>query len=122
MLLLGPQYVPIMAQGTHTKRDFIARNEQGAIVMGYIKRKLNAQDLPWVMAWLQGEPEGMIVGLSRCLLNGGIFPLDHIPEQSRSILEREERIQSRSGSEWESSSVYSHAYHEANMIVVRRGY
>ena len=37
---------------------FIARNEEGAIVMGYIKRTLKAQDLPWVMTWLQGEPEG----------------------------------------------------------------
>ena len=41
----------------------------------------------------------MIVGLSLCLLNGGIFPLDHIPDQLRSILEREQRIQSRSGSD-----------------------
>ena len=45
----------------------------------------------------------MIVGLSLCLLNGGIFPIDHIPDQFRSILEREERIQMRSGSDWESS-------------------
>ena len=71
--------------------------------MGYTNRTLNAQDLPLVMAWLQGEPEGMIVGLSPCILNGGIFPIDHIPDQFRSILEREERIQMRSGSDRESS-------------------
>ena len=73
--------------------------ELGAAVnsfMGYIKQTLNAQDLPLVMAWLQGEPEGMIVGLSLCLLNGGVFPLDHIPDQFRSILEREQRTQLRS--------------------------
>ena len=55
------------------------------------------------MAWLQGEPEGMIVGLSLCLHSGGIFPIDHIPDQFRSILEMVERIQMRSGSDWESS-------------------
>ena len=54
--------------------------------MGYIKRTLNDQDLPWVMAWLQGEPEGMIVGVSLSLLNGGIFPIDDIPDQFRNIL------------------------------------
>ena len=55
------------------------------------------------MAWLQGEPEGMIVGISLCLLNGGTYPIDDIPDQFWSILEREQRVQSRSGSDWESS-------------------
>ena len=59
-----------------SQERIIARNKQGAIVMGYTKRTLNAQDLPWVIAWLQGEPEGMIVGVSLCLLTGDIFPID----------------------------------------------
>ena len=48
--------------------------------MGNIKRTLNVQDIPWFIAWLQGEPEGMIVGVSLNLLNGGIFPIDDIPD------------------------------------------
>ena len=71
----------------------IARIELQTIVMGYIKRTLNTHDLPWIMAWLQGKPEVIIVGLSLCLLNGGIFPCDHIPDQFRSMHEREQRVQ-----------------------------
>ena len=66
---------------------------QGAIVLGYTKT-LNAQDTPWVMAWLQGDPEGMVVGTSLCLLNGGIFPINDIPEGFRAILEREQTVPS----------------------------
>ena len=79
------------------------RNEQGAIVLGYTKRTLNAQDIPWVMAWLQGDPEGMVVGASLCLLIGGIFPIDDIPEGFRAILEREQTIHFQMGRDWESS-------------------
>ena len=48
--------------------------------MGYIQRTPNAQDIPWMMAWLQGELEGMFVGVSLSLLNGGCFPIDDIPD------------------------------------------
>ena len=41
----------------------MTRSKQGVTVMGYIWRTLNAQDIPWVMAWLQGEPDGMHVGV-----------------------------------------------------------
>ena len=106
---------------------FVARNEQGAIVLGYTKRTLNAQDIPWVMVWLQGDPERMVVGTSLCLLNGVIFPIHDIPEAFRAILEREQMnpylngkglgeffcCQSCVESETNWASVYSHAYHEA---------
>ena len=59
-------------------KTFTTRNEQGVTVMGYIQRTLNAQDIPWVMAWLQGELTGMVVGVSLTQLNGGIFPMHYI--------------------------------------------
>ena len=37
---------------------FMTRDKQGVPVMGYHQRNLNAQDIPWVMAWLQGNQKG----------------------------------------------------------------
>ena len=65
----------------------------GVTVMGYIRRTLNTQDIPWVMAWLQGELDGMHVGVSLCILNGGIFPLHDIPAEVKCILEQEHEIE-----------------------------
>ena len=45
------------------------------------------------MAWLQGEPDGMHVGVSLCILNGEIFPFDDIPAEFKSILEQEHEIE-----------------------------
>ena len=63
--------------------------------------------MPWVMAWLQSELEGMFVGVfvwvSLSLLNGGIFPNDDIPEEFKRIVEEECVIKSNSGSDWEST-------------------
>ena len=55
------------------------------------------------MAWLQGELTGMVVGVSLTQLNGGIFPIDDIPDEFRSILKWEHEIESRSGSDSECS-------------------
>ena len=82
---------------------FIERNEQGDIVLGYTKSTLNAQDIPWVMAWLQGDPEGMVVGMSLSLQNGGIFPINDIPEGFRAKLEREQTIHFQMQWDWERS-------------------
>ena len=48
-------------------------------------------------------PEGMFVGVSLSLLNAGIFPIDGIPDDFRSIIEQEHEIELRSGSDRESS-------------------
>ena len=82
---------------------FTTGNEQGVTVMGYIKRTPNAQDIPWVMAWLQGEQERIFVGVSLSLINCGIFPIDDLSVEFRSILEWEDEIESRSGSDCENS-------------------
>ena len=55
------------------------------------------------MAWLQGELEGISVGVSLSLLNGGIFPINDIPVEFSSILEYQHEIELISGSDWESS-------------------
>ena len=82
---------------------FTTRNKQGVTVMGYLQRTPNAQDIHWVMAWLQGELEGICVGVSLSLLNGGIFPINDIPVEFSSILEYQHEIELISGSDWESS-------------------
>ena len=91
----------------------MTRNEQGVTVMGYLQRTRNAQDIPWVMAWLQGELEGIFVGVSLSQLNDGIFPIDDIPVEFRSILEQEHEIELRSGSDWESSFCISAVLHQS---------
>ena len=57
--------------------------------------------IPWVMAWLQGELEEIFVGVSLSLLSGGIFPIDDIPVEFRSIVDPDHEIELRSGSGWE---------------------
>ena len=54
------------------------------------------------MAWFQGEPEGMFVGVSLSLLNGGILTIGDIPDEFGSILKQDHETESRSGSDWES--------------------
>ena len=96
VILPGPQYAP-------TPQDIHDKEQAGCLFNGIYQETLNAQDIPWVREWLQGEPEEMIVGVSLSLLNGGIFPIDDIPDEFRSILEWEHEIELISGSDWESS-------------------
>ena len=45
-------------------KTFMMRNKQGVTAIGYIQRTPNAQDIPWAMAWLQEELEGMFERVS----------------------------------------------------------
>ena len=71
---------------------FMTRDEQGVPVMGYLQMTLNAQDIPWVMAWLKGEPEEVFGGISLSIHNCGIFPIDYIPVKFGTYLRKSMRL------------------------------
>ena len=64
-------------------------DEDGVTIMHSLHRIPHAQSIPWVREWLQQEPEGIVMGASLGILNGGTFNHDDIPIEFRSILEGE---------------------------------
>ena len=68
--------------------------------MGSLCRIPHAQYILWVREWLQQEPEGIFVGASLSILNGGIFNHDDIPIEFRSILEGEYELTLSCGRDW----------------------
>ena len=68
------------------------RNEQG----------VSAQYIPRVREWLQQDNEGIFVGVSLSILNGGMFNDDDLPIQCRSVLNGEYEVALSYGRNWES--------------------
>ena len=73
-------------------KRFMTRDEQGVPVMGYLQRTLNAQDIPWVMAWLQGEPEGVLWESLLAFLMGVFFLLMMSLSRSETYLSKSMRL------------------------------
>ena len=67
----------------------------------------HAQYIPWIREWLQQDPDGIFMGASLSILNGGIFNHDDIPIEFRSILEGEYELTSSCGEDWVSFSYLS---------------
>ena len=72
--------------------------DDGVTVTGSLRRTPNAQYIPWVREWLQQDPDGIFMGVSLSILNGGIF--NHIPMEYWSILEGEYVLTSSCGEDW----------------------
>ena len=90
-----------MAKGILIKRFMY---ENGVTVMGYLCRIHHVQYILWVREWFQNEPEGIFMGASLSIHNGGIFNYDDIPIEFRSILEGQYELTSSCGEDWVSFS------------------
>ena len=49
----------------------------------------HAQYIPWIREWVQQDPDGIFMGASLGILDGGIFDHDDIPIECRNILKGE---------------------------------
>ena len=75
-------------------------DEDDITVMGSLCRTPHAQYIPWIREWLQQDPDGIIMGASLSILNGGIFNHDDIPIEFRNILEGEYELTSSCGEDY----------------------
>ena len=75
-------------------------DENGVTVIGSLCRTPHAQYIPWIREWLQQDPDGVFIGASLSILNGGIFNHDDIPIEFRSILDGEYELTSSCGEDW----------------------
>ena len=101
---LGIPSILITAQGTLIERDSWMRMVSLLWTL-YIE--------PWIREWLQQDPDGIFMGASLSILNGGIFNHDDILIECRNILEGEYELTSSCGEDWFSylSVIMDHTPH-----------